>query len=72
MRMKFLGYGANIYLPTLYKFGLIGVNLICSKSRVAPMKTITILRLELLGKLFLSSLMDSVKLALKEELVKVW
>ena len=63
-----LAYGANIYLRTLYKSGLIEVNLICSKSRVAPIKTITIPRLELLGNLLLSRLMDSVKLALKEEL----
>ena len=44
-----LAYGANIYLRTLYKSKLTEVNLIdCSKSRVAPMKTITIPRLELL------------------------
>ena len=63
-----LAHGANIYLRTLYKSGLIEVNLIRSKSRVAPMKTITIPRLELLGNLLLSRLMNSVKLALKKEL----
>ena len=63
-----LAYGANIYLRTLYKSGLIEVNLICSKSCVAPRKTITIPRLELLGNLLLSRLMDSMKLALKDKL----
>ena len=43
-----LAYGTNIYLRTLYKSGLTEVNLTCSKSRVAPMKAITIPRLELL------------------------
>ena len=63
-----LAYGASIYLRTLYKSGLIEVNLICAKSCIAPIKTITIPRLELLGNLLLSHLMDSVKLPLKEEL----
>ena len=63
-----LGYGANIYLCSLYKSDLTEVNLICSKSRIPPMKTITIPRLELLRNLFLSHLIGSVKLALKEEL----
>ena len=63
-----LGYGANIYLCSLYKSDLTEVNLICSKSRIPPMKTITIPRLELLQNLFLSYLIGSVKLALKEEL----
>ena len=42
-----LAYGANIYLLTLYKLGLIEVSLICSKSRVGPTKTITIQRLKI-------------------------
>ena len=62
-----LTYGANIFLRTLYKSGFNEVNLICSKSR-APMKTITIPRLELLENSLFSRLMDSVKLALKKEL----
>ena len=49
--------------------GALGTNgLICSTSRVAPVKTITITRLGLLGNLLLSRLMDCVKLVLKEEL----
>ena len=51
-----------------YKSRLIEVNLICSKSRIPPIKTITIPRLELLGNLLRSRIIDSVKLALKEEL----
>ena len=53
-----LAYGADIYLRTLCKSGLIKVNSIFSKSRVAPMKTITIPCLELLD-LLLSRLMNS-------------
>ena len=63
-----LAYRANIYLRTLCKSCLIEVNLICSQTRVVPIKTIAIPRLELLGNLLLSRLMHSVKLALKEEL----
>ena len=39
-------YGFNICLSSLYKSGLIEVNLMFSKLHVAPMKTITIRRLE--------------------------
>ena len=35
-----LAYGANIYLRTPYKSAFIENNLICSKSRLAPIKSI--------------------------------
>ena len=49
-----LAYGTYVYLRTPYKSGLIEVNLICSKSRVAPIKTITIPPLELLEICYLA------------------
>ena len=60
-----LAYGANIYLRTLYKSCLIEVNLICSKSQIAPIKIIDIQRLKLLGNLLLSRLM---KISLKSRI----
>ena len=54
-------YGACIYLRLIFKSGTISVSLVISKSRLAPIKGSTIPRLELLGDLLLSRLMDSVK-----------
>ena len=60
-----LAYGANIYLRTLCKSCLIEVNLICSKSQIAPIKIINIQRLKLLGNLLLSRL---IKISLKRRI----
>ena len=49
-----------MYLLTRYDDGSVCVNLIASKSRVSPIKKQTIPRLELLGALILSRLMQSV------------
>ena len=54
-------YGAVIYSRCLSKSSNIITNLIASKSRVAPIKPITIPRLELLGNLLLARLMKSLK-----------
>ena len=62
------GYGACIYVKTIYKSGKISVKLLSSKSRVAPVKQ-TIPRLELLGALLLSRLMLWVRNFLKDELL---
>ena len=40
-------YGACIYLKSIFKSGAVSVNLITSKSRLAPIKGSTISRLEL-------------------------
>ena len=53
-------YAACVYLLTRYDDGSVCVNLIASKSRVSPIKKQTIPRLELLGALILSRLMQSV------------
>lgn len=49
-------YGACLYIRTINKDNKITVNLLCSKSRVAPCKQITLPRLELCGALLLAKL----------------
>ncbi|XP_044585982.1 uncharacterized protein LOC123266020 [Cotesia glomerata] len=60
-------YGACVYLRTVDHLGNIKVQLLCAKSRVAPIKTLTIPRLELRGAQLLSTLIKTVKTALDEE-----
>ena len=62
---SFQGYGVCIYLRTLYESGDISVNLVSGKSRVARLKETTITRMELLGNLILSRLMNTVYNALR-------
>ncbi|XP_063911968.1 uncharacterized protein LOC135128820 [Zophobas morio] len=57
-------YGAVIYLRTTDSSGNIQVNLLTAKSRIAPMKTITIPRLELMAAVLLSELLKRVILSL--------
>ena len=57
-------YGACIFVRTLHGSGKVSVVLLTAKSRVAPIKEVTIPRLELLGNLLLSRLIVSVKEAL--------
>ena len=47
--------------------GYVTTNLFITKSRISPMKNVTISRLILLGKLIQSRLMDEVKIAIKKE-----
>ena len=63
------GYGAYVYVKTIYKSGKISVKLLSSKSRVAPLKQETIQRLELLGALLLFRLMLSIRNSLKDEVL---
>jgi hypothetical protein len=53
-------YGATIYVRTFAENNCL-VRLLCSKSRVAPLKTITLPRLELCAALLLARLIVSVK-----------
>lgn len=50
-------YGACIYARTINKNGVILSHLLCAKSRVAPIKCLTLPRLELCGAVLLSRLM---------------
>ena len=59
------GFGACVYVRSFCRSGKVTVRLLTVKSRVAPLKTETIPRLELLGNLLLSRLITSVKNALK-------
>ena len=54
-------YGAAIYIRTLQRDKTINVHLLCSKSRVAPIKTQTIPRLELCAALLAAELMTRVR-----------
>ncbi|XP_071652802.1 uncharacterized protein [Temnothorax longispinosus] len=51
-----IGYGACLYVRSRGKNGKIVTRLLCAKSRVAPLKLITIPRLELCGALLLARL----------------
>lgn len=53
-------YGACIYIRSINKQEQIMTNLLCSKNRVAPLKTISLPKLELCGALLLSRLMKAV------------
>ncbi|GFX51465.1 uncharacterized protein TNCV_3103981 [Trichonephila clavipes] len=49
-------YGAAIYVKCLHNSGTVSTNLLCSKSRVAPLKSVTIPRLELCAAVLLAKL----------------
>nr|CAH7719124.1 unnamed protein product [Callosobruchus chinensis] len=53
-------YGACIYFRSIDATGKIQVNLLCAKSRVAPLKSVTIPRLELCAALLLAQLFNKV------------
>ncbi|XP_060831545.1 uncharacterized protein LOC132915753 [Bombus pascuorum] len=57
-------YGACVYLRTVNPDGHVQVQLLAAKSRVAPLKSQTIPRLELCGALLLTSLMSTIQQAL--------
>ena len=54
-----LAYAACVYVQTLYSDGTVSCNLVSSKSRVAPIKTISLPRLELCAMLLLSKLVQN-------------
>ncbi|XP_015437886.1 PREDICTED: uncharacterized protein LOC107193025, partial [Dufourea novaeangliae] len=57
-------YGACVYLRSPTKSGKWEARLLCSKSRVAPLKSVTLPRLELCGALLLAQLVHKVQSAL--------
>lgn len=66
-------YGACIYLQTIDLNNNSSFSLLCSKSRVAPVKskTITLPKLELCGAIVFVKLLQNVKKALKIEFSEV-
>ncbi|GBM88096.1 hypothetical protein AVEN_99788-1, partial [Araneus ventricosus] len=60
-------YGTVLYLRGVTRNGKIIVNFLCSKSRVAPLKSLTLPRLELLGCLLSARLAEQVSKCLKFE-----
>ncbi|XP_039310248.1 uncharacterized protein LOC105205076 [Solenopsis invicta] len=59
------GYGACLYLRSTDQNNKIHCHLLCAKNRVAPLKTVTIPRLELCGALLLAKLYGEVRKAVK-------
>ena len=64
-------YAAVIYIRCFYSDGTVDVNIVSSKTRVAPIRGQTIPRLELLGAGILAKLMHSVHNALQRSLTDV-
>ena len=64
-------YGACLYLRSIDEYGKIMVSLLCAKSKVAPIKTLTLPRLELCGALLLFRLIKKTLDALSVEIREV-
>lgn len=65
------GYGACIYALSYDTQGNPHCSLLCSKSRVAPIKKTTLPRLELCAAFVLANLLDTVRDALKQKVKEV-
>ncbi|GFV75166.1 integrase catalytic domain-containing protein [Trichonephila clavipes] len=65
-------YGAALYLRCINTSGEISVRLLCSKSKVAPLKSITIPRLELCGAVLLSKLLKRTLDAFKVSISQIY
>lgn len=65
-------YAAVVYLQSSYDDGRVAVRLLCSKTRVAPVKQQSIPRLKLLGACILARLMNTVQNSLPEEIRKFY
>lgn len=67
-----LAYASVIYLRIKLADGTIKINLISSKTKVAPLKTITTPKLELCGCVLLANLVSRIKKAFAFELAETY
>ncbi|XP_075221651.1 uncharacterized protein LOC142324666 [Lycorma delicatula] len=65
------GFGCRIYVRITHCNDKVSCNLLCSKSRVAPLRQMTLPRLELCACLLLSCLLNQVTLALNERINEI-
>ena len=59
-----LAYAAVVYVRAVYADGTVSTELVVAKTKVAPLKTVSIPRLELCGAVLLSELLVAVSMAL--------
>lgn len=64
-------YGGCLYVRALYDDGTVSCCLVCSKSRVAPLKTVSLPRLELCGFLLLARMCHKFSSCMKFQFKKV-
>ncbi|XP_018394544.1 PREDICTED: uncharacterized protein LOC108773282 [Cyphomyrmex costatus] len=65
-------YGACVYIRTELDANKYRSELLCSKSRIAPLKAVSLPRLELSAALLLARLMDKVRLSIDTSDIKVY
>lgn len=66
-----VAYGACIFIRGIYTNKTVSINLLCSKSRIAPLKTVSLPRLELCGALLLARLLHKIGSVIFEKIDKV-
>lgn len=64
-------YGAALYLRAIYSDQTVSSTLLCSKSRIAPLKTVSLPRLELCGAVLLARLTHRILSVLSFKISKV-
>ncbi|XP_066153053.1 uncharacterized protein [Euwallacea fornicatus] len=63
-------YGRAVYVRSIDRNGDITVRLLCAKSRVSPLKSLTIPRLELCGALIMAKLISKVRVSARLQFVR--